>query len=235
MNVMSPDDLNEFGGGLLTTVLTQRQSVPFRAALSLLKWHLEMMFGDIHETELSAESKGTVIRILDTVDIKQINDKPNQITLEWVGNAMNDMVADSVLAVILGIESSPASVKGTCACMDHDTSSCTHCLTLHFVAVTHSPHSHSHGHAKITELGVDEEDTGMTHDELNDQHEQEFESVIMFLQKHFGDVDVHEKEKHVTIKMDGMEASVDCLNYVSYLQPKTNIVEIIINHLYFHL
>lgn len=117
LNVMSPDDLNEFGGGLLTTVLTQRQSVPFRAALSLLKWHLEMMFGDIHETELNDNSDakdktGTVIRILDTVDIKQFISKPNQITLEWVGNAMNDMVADSVLAVILGIESSPASVKG---------------------------------------------------------------------------------------------------------------------------
>jgi cleavage and polyadenylation specificity factor subunit 3 len=118
LNVMSPDDLNEYGGGLLTTVLTQRQSVPFRATFSLLKWHLEMMFGDIHESDLnkggdSTEQIGTVIRILDTVDIKKLNDKPNQITLEWVGNAMNDMVADSVLAVILGIDSSPASVKGT--------------------------------------------------------------------------------------------------------------------------
>ena len=75
-----------------------------------------MMFGDLHQTELGHgdEKAGKVIRILDTVDIKQMIDKPNQITLEWVGNAMNDMVADSVLAVILGIESSPASVKGMC-------------------------------------------------------------------------------------------------------------------------
>ncbi|KAI8577602.1 hypothetical protein K450DRAFT_212694 [Umbelopsis ramanniana AG] len=195
LNVMSPDDLNEYGGGLLTTVLTQRQSVPFRATFSLLQWHLEMMFGDIHESELtkggdSTEQIGTVIRILDTVDIKKLNDKPNQITLEWVGNAMNDMVADSVLAVILGIDSSPASVK-----------------------VTHSPHSHSHGHAKITELEGEDEDMGQTHDELDDHHEQEFASVTTFLKKHFGDIDVDEKEKKVMIKMDGMEASVDCLSY----------------------
>lgn len=82
--------------------------------------------------------------------------------------------------------------------------------------VTHSPHNHSHGHAKITELGVDDEDTGMTHDELDDLNQQEFESVTMFLQKQFGDIDVDEKDKTVTIKLDGMEASVDCLKYVGF-------------------
>jgi hypothetical protein len=56
---------------------------------------------------------------------------------------------------------------------------------------------------------------GLTHDELDDQHEQEFESVTTFLKKHFGDIDVDENEKKVIIKMDGMEASVDCLSYVS--------------------
>ena len=56
---------------------------------------------------------------------------------------------------------------------------------------------------------------GQTHDEQDDHQEQEFASVTTFLKKHFGDIDVDEKEKKVMIKMDGMEASVDCLSYVS--------------------
>lgn len=113
---MSPEDLNELGG-LITTVVTQRQIVPFNANISLLKWHLEMMFGTVNETDLGKVStdgeKGTVLRVFDTIDIKQVSSKPNQVILEWIGNAMNDMVADSVLSVILSVDSSPASVKGT--------------------------------------------------------------------------------------------------------------------------
>lgn len=116
LNIMSPEDLNELGG-LITTVVTQRQVVPFNAGIGLLKWHLEMMFGTIAESELEegdgvGNQQGTVLRVFDTIDIKKLNSGPNQVTLEWVGNAMNDMVADSVLAVLLSIDSSPASVKG---------------------------------------------------------------------------------------------------------------------------
>ena len=31
--------------------------------------------------------------------------------LQWVGNTSNDMVADSCLALLLGIDTSPATVK----------------------------------------------------------------------------------------------------------------------------
>lgn len=115
LNIMSTEDLNELGG-LITTVVTQRQVVPFNAAISLLKWHLEMMFGTVQETDLSkvdgSTEKGSVLRVFDTIDIKKLQGAGNQLMLEWIGNAMNDMVADSVLAVILSVDSSPASVKG---------------------------------------------------------------------------------------------------------------------------
>lgn len=48
---------------------------------------------------------------METVDVKHAND--HQLTLEWIGSSANDMVADSVLALLLGIDSSPASVKST--------------------------------------------------------------------------------------------------------------------------
>lgn len=33
--------------------------------------------------------------------------------LEWIASASNDMVADSVIAILMGIDQSPASVKCT--------------------------------------------------------------------------------------------------------------------------
>lgn len=34
-----------------------------------------------------------------------------EVTLEWVASASNDMVADSVIAVLMSIDQSPASIK----------------------------------------------------------------------------------------------------------------------------
>lgn len=43
------------------------------------------------------------------VDVKQTGE--HEMTLEWESNASNDMVADSTLALITGIDRSPASAK----------------------------------------------------------------------------------------------------------------------------
>ena len=43
------------------------------------------------------------------VTIKQTDE--HQITLEWESGSSNDMIADSCLALIMGIDASPASVK----------------------------------------------------------------------------------------------------------------------------
>ena len=34
------------------------------------------------------------------------------LSINWIGNAMNDTIADAVLAIVLAAESSPASLKG---------------------------------------------------------------------------------------------------------------------------
>lgn len=49
------------------------------------------------------------MRVMETVDVK-MTDK-HELAIEWVGGVTNDMIADSVLAIVLGIEGSPASVK----------------------------------------------------------------------------------------------------------------------------
>lgn len=43
------------------------------------------------------------------VDVKQSQE--HELTLEWDSSAGNDMIADSTLALITGIDKSPASVK----------------------------------------------------------------------------------------------------------------------------
>lgn len=46
---------------------------------------------------------------MSTVDIKSTS--PHELAIEWVGSVTNDMIADSVLALLIGIDSSPATVK----------------------------------------------------------------------------------------------------------------------------
>ena len=46
---------------------------------------------------------------MQAVDIKQTGER--EISIEWMGGSTNDMVADSVLALLMGIDTSPASVK----------------------------------------------------------------------------------------------------------------------------
>lgn len=46
------------------------------------------------------------------VDVKHTGE--HELTLEWDSGASNDMIADSTLALITGIDKSPASVKRTC-------------------------------------------------------------------------------------------------------------------------
>jgi hypothetical protein len=43
------------------------------------------------------------------VDVKHTAEE--ELTLEWSSSATSDMIADSIMAVIVGIDKSPASVK----------------------------------------------------------------------------------------------------------------------------
>ena len=53
-----------------------------------------------------------MIQVMGVLDVKQTQE--HELTLEWESNASNDMIADSTLALITGIDKSPASVKCMC-------------------------------------------------------------------------------------------------------------------------
>jgi cleavage and polyadenylation specificity factor subunit 3 len=118
MSLVSPEDLREFAG-LETNVVMQRQLISFRGGLPLLKWHLEQMFGGVILESGDDEKKPMfkvslhrtpVMKVMDSVVI--VFEFQYQLSINWIGNAMNDTIADSVLAIILAAESSPASLKG---------------------------------------------------------------------------------------------------------------------------
>lgn len=46
---------------------------------------------------------------MSVVDVKQTQER--ELTLEWESSASNDMIADATLALITGVDQSPASVK----------------------------------------------------------------------------------------------------------------------------
>ena len=48
------------------------------------------------------------------VDVKQTQE--HELTLEWEASASHDMIADATLALITGIDQSPASVKRASFC-----------------------------------------------------------------------------------------------------------------------
>ncbi|EPQ57057.1 hypothetical protein GLOTRDRAFT_73592 [Gloeophyllum trabeum ATCC 11539] len=154
--LLHPRDLRDFAG-LSTCVVTQRQKLVLGVGWELVRWHLEGMFGRVEEG-LDRDGVPTM-RVMSVVDVKHTNEQ--ELTLEWDSSASNDMIADSTLALIAGIDKSPASVK----------------LTTH-------PHSHSHGH----EHAHAHPHADAAH-ELADVTR--IQRLAMFLEAHFGDVELH--------------------------------------------
>ncbi|BGP48639.1 endoribonuclease ysh1 [Rhodotorula kratochvilovae] len=180
--LLSPADLREFTG-LSTSVILQRQRLALSVSWDLVRWHLEGMYGRI---EQGRDKEGHVtLRVMETVDVKMVD--KHELAIEWVGGVTNDMIADSVLAVVLGIEGSPASVKKTTE--DHPHS--------------HAHHHHPHPYAEppsppAPSSAPPEPSTSAAEEPSADAEEQEeaatipsrLDRLIAFLDSYFGQVEL---------------------------------------------
>jgi cleavage and polyadenylation specificity factor subunit 3 len=130
---MAPDDLREYAGLTTTTITCKQHLTLSSASMDLIRWALEGTFGAIEEVgskvkketngkaaassseqeaadeEILMEEKQTYL-VMGCVTLLY-HPRTREIELEWEGNMMNDGVADAVMAVLLTVESSPASVK----------------------------------------------------------------------------------------------------------------------------
>lgn len=123
--------------------------------------------------------------------------------LRWESNTSNDMIADSALALLLGIDSSPATVKRKSG------------LPMRLTIVTSNlhPHSHSHSHSHALSHAVTNGENGDASDT------EDFERLRRFLTAHFGDVSMPSEDDDdallmIDIKVDNLEARVDLITMV---------------------
>ncbi|KAG8971760.1 endoribonuclease ysh1 [Tulasnella sp. 425] len=172
--LLDPKDLREFTG-LSTSDVLQMVRIAIGCGWELVRWHLEGMYGFVQEG-LDKESGARVMRVMGAIDVKQTSE--TELMLEWIASASNDMVADSVIAVLMGIDSSPASVK-----------------------LTHSPHNHDHDEATSEDVKPSDKHHH-PHPHTNKRHDHGYspeeaavlrlERIIQFLEAHFGDVQMYE-------------------------------------------
>ncbi|KAJ2779782.1 endoribonuclease ysh1 [Coemansia javaensis] len=179
-------DLHEFTG-IAPVVIEQQQRVPYASSFGLLRLHLEQMFGELPLTTEQSNSGTThTLRVYDAVDVTHSSWKTH-VEVEWESNIVNDMAADSVVAVVLNTESSPASVK-----------------------ITQGPgcgHSHGHGHSHDPASGGCDADG---HAPLRSDASQDVASRLpLFLLQHFSQVTAADDGSCVTVCHNGLSAAID--------------------------
>lgn len=81
-----------------------------------------------------------------------------------------------------------------------------------YAIASSQPCSHSHGSPKSKEEEALEK---------AEQLDKEFLDIASFLEAQFGPVELNEKEKTILISMDGIDASVDTIKFVSSIHIKT--------------
>lgn len=137
LSLMAPDDLREYAG-LNTTTITCKQRLTLSAAgIDLVKWALEGTFGIVEELpemrqnlingkgeqrqEEADEELTCLVAAYLVMGCVAVRYRTNgEVELEWEGNMLNDGIADSVMAVLFSVESSPAAVKRSSAKHAHD-------------------------------------------------------------------------------------------------------------------
>ncbi|KAJ2614096.1 endoribonuclease ysh1 [Coemansia sp. RSA 1365] len=180
-------DLHEFTN-IAPVVVEQQQHVPYSSSFSLLRLHLEQMFGTLPlTTEKSNSGETNILRVYDAVDISHSSWRTH-VEVEWEGNVMNDMAADSVVAVILNTESCPASVKIT------QGRGC----------------NHSHAKADGTDDNEDVANNGHASGLVRtDDNQQIAAKLALFLQQQFSQVDVADDKSNITVRLGSASAVVD--------------------------
>jgi len=111
--LVGPEEVSEYSQ-LKRTVLRQRQVIPSHATLSLLEFHLVNLFGRAQIDFDSSKSSLTVLKEFQVQKPVGSDGKPRQkeFIIEWEGNVMNDLIADSIISVIMNADYSRSSVKG---------------------------------------------------------------------------------------------------------------------------
>ncbi|KAM5355631.1 hypothetical protein ACJ41O_002277 [Fusarium nematophilum] len=149
LSLMAPEDLREYAGLNTTTITCKQRLTLSAAGIDLVKWALEGTFGTIEELpemhrgktghtngggannaadgdetmqqeEEADEEVASLVAAYLVMGCVAVRYRTNgEVELEWEGNMLNDGIADSVMAVLFSVESSPAAVKRSSAKHSH--------------------------------------------------------------------------------------------------------------------
>lgn len=128
LNFVSLTDLREHHTELSTTVLRERQKVHVDCKKELIYWHLCQMFGDVgvlldednvtnmvkqengnrNHTESEDQNGKLVLQVMNDIKLTVVD---STAALEWSQGLITDAVADSIVAILMSVDSAPASVK----------------------------------------------------------------------------------------------------------------------------
>ncbi|TFB03762.1 Endoribonuclease YSH1 [Trichoderma ghanense] len=190
LSLMAPEDLREYAG-LNTTTITCKQRLTLSAAgVDLVRWALEGTFGAVEElpemrrvknggassdghnddgdekmAEYADEEVANLVAAYLVMGCVSVRYRTNgEVELEWEGNMLNDGIADSVMAVLFSVESSPAAVKRS----------------------SNTKHSHSHSHESSSAEGLYAAQLDSKNPHAHVSPEDRLERLMWFLEAQFG-------------------------------------------------
>lgn len=120
LNLLQLEDLQEYTQ-LSTTVVKSNMKLKIQGTIPLVQWHLEQMFGSIEVLQDSETAwECLIMDMIYVVVDKSASTDGLSITVEWINfNSMADSMADSVVAILYSVDSSPVSVKLTSKSCSH--------------------------------------------------------------------------------------------------------------------
>lgn len=184
LNLLQLEDLQEYTQ-LTTSFVKSNIRLKIQAGISLIVWHLEQMFGHIKVVIEEEELWECLIMDMILVSVDKSNPSTGlNINVEWINNnAMADSLADSIVAILYSVDSSPASVK-----------------------LTSKTHSHSHEVKEEKEEGV--KTVVKKGHQLSDT-ESRIQRISTLLKAQFGDAITEMDKKRAVVKIGKAEAEID--------------------------
>ena len=131
LDFVSVDNIREFHSDLKTTIIKERQYLKITCKKELIYWHVYQMFDDIKViVDDENVSNGDMCKdngnlkntklVLEVMNSVVLNIDGNFATVEWAQSMLNDIIADSLMTILLSLESLPVSVKMSTKTHDHD-------------------------------------------------------------------------------------------------------------------
>eukprot|EP00300_Choanocystis_sp_HF-7_P017207 c19661_g1_i3.p1 GENE.c19661_g1_i3~~c19661_g1_i3.p1 ORF type:complete len:277 (+),score=96.54 c19661_g1_i3:42-833(+) len=114
-SIMSADELSMYTD-LITSSITQRQLVPFRNTFGCLAHIVEQMYENCTTNADSLtitvhDSVSLTVLKHDAINSAEYRTVGDLLRIEWESDAVTDMIADSLLSLVLQMESNPAVVQ----------------------------------------------------------------------------------------------------------------------------